>query len=233
MKRLARNLRINRAWAVGILECLWHWAGRYAPQGDIGRFADADLAEAVSWPKEPAELIEALVESEWVDKDAAFRLVIHDWEDHAEESVKKFLRRNKLPFIKAGSFVQTIAGHGETFAEKVCLPEPVPIPKPKPEPAPVSVSACLCLKPPWNSQECASDFDEWFAYLVTIGKPAFDRDLAMVSLSQLFSCPEDFRQAALSAMSNGWGSVSPSMVKTRKRRSSDDTITDADVEGMR
>jgi hypothetical protein len=233
MKRLAKSLRVNRAWAVGILESLWHWAGRFAPQGDIGRFTDDDIAEAVYWPKEPGVLIESLVESGWVDRDAAHRLLIHGWEEHAEESVRKYLKRNSLPFVKVGSFVETFSGHVETSADKVSLPEPEPepIPKPKPLPKPPDEeSVSECLSESWRLPECQKAFDRWFAYLSKMGKQPFDADLAMVSLSQLFASPEEFRKASLAAMANGWGSVNPSMVSRHGQPAdSSSVITAADM----
>lgn len=224
MKLLARLLKINRAWAVGILEVLWHWAGRYAPQGDLGRFSDADISDAVSWAREPMELIEALVESKWVDRHPTYRLVIHDWDKHAEESVCKYLKRNKLPFANVGNFVQTFSGHVQTFSEKVCLPEPVPIPEPEPQPLP----------PPWDTKKCVCVLDRWFAYLAKVNKPPFDRMQATVALTQMFSSPHDFEEAVNAAIANGWKSVNPSMTSGRKqtKQSGDptaDTITDEDL----
>jgi len=147
MKRLARALRVNQAQAVGILESLWHWAGRFAPQGDIGRFSDSDIADSAYWTKEPGILIEALVESKWVQRDPAHRLIIHDWHDHAEESVKKYLARHNLTFVSLGGVVETISGHVQQMSENVCLPEPIPKPLPEPKP-----------KAPGGT----SDFETWW-----------------------------------------------------------------------
>lgn len=219
MKRLTRVLRINRAWSVGILESLWHWAGRFAPQGDIGRYPDGDIAEAVFWPKEPGILIEGLIESEWVDRDTAHRLVIHDWPDHAEESVKKYLKRNKLDFVKSGGFVQTFSGQVQQTAEKVCLPEPVPIPKPKP-------SVLLQMPPPWNSALCVGVFQEWFAYLTRIGKQPIDPDQSAVAATSLFSCVEELQANMRYAMANEWRTLKAYLGDDWKRQKTSDHSSD-------
>jgi hypothetical protein len=95
IRALARKLRINRAWAVGIMEMLWHFTAQYCPRGDIGRYTDDEIAEACAWPEErpSRELIEALVECRLLDPHPEHRLVVHDWADHAEDSVHTRLAR--------------------------------------------------------------------------------------------------------------------------------------------
>ena len=113
---LMRALNVQRWGAVGILESLWHWAAKYTPQGDIGKFSNADIASGVSWAEDSDKLIEALVSSHFLDMSGQYRLVIHDWQDHADEAVKKFLSRNNLTFIQK-----------ERTKEKP-LPLPLPLP---------------------------------------------------------------------------------------------------------
>jgi len=98
-KTLAKILEIPLYGAVGILEMLWHFASFRALQGDLGRWSNVQIAEAINWDREPDELINALIESGFVDKSNEYRLLIHDWHDHAEEAVKKTLRNRKLPFL--------------------------------------------------------------------------------------------------------------------------------------
>lgn len=111
MKRLARALGINRAWAGGILEFLWHWAGKFSPQGDIGKHEDIDIAEGCFWDRSPQELIEALVETGWIHRSKEHRLIIHDWHDHADEAVIKRLSRSKLQFLTRLDGVSTESRH--------------------------------------------------------------------------------------------------------------------------
>ena len=47
-KRLSRLLGLDVYQTIGLLHCLWWWAMDYAPDGDLSRFAAADIA-AVSF----------------------------------------------------------------------------------------------------------------------------------------------------------------------------------------
>jgi hypothetical protein len=89
MGDLAARLGIEWCHANGIMERLWQYAQRYSPRGDIGRFNDYVIADAVKWKGDPAALVGALVEARWLDRHPEFRLVIHDWADHCDEYVHR------------------------------------------------------------------------------------------------------------------------------------------------
>lgn len=95
MHALAGALGVPLYGAVGIMEMLWHYTGMHTPEGDIGSVSDAEIANAVGWEKKPDRLINALVQSNWVERHESYRLIIHDWPDHCEQSVKKWLDRNR------------------------------------------------------------------------------------------------------------------------------------------
>lgn len=99
---LCRALSIGRRDAVGLLELLWEYTAEYAPTGDIGKFADGDIAAAVEWTGNTGELILGLVRSGWLDESDQHRLLVHDWADHAPEFVKKRLAYRKTPFAENG-----------------------------------------------------------------------------------------------------------------------------------
>lgn len=107
MQDLAERISLPLYAAVGIMECLWHYAGNYTPKGDLGRVTDAAIARAVDWRKKPELLIEALVASGWIDDGsrpgqewaAAYRLVIHDWPEHAQDWIRKKLHRDSQKFL--------------------------------------------------------------------------------------------------------------------------------------
>ncbi len=82
--------------AVGLLESLWQYAAREAPCGDIGRKPDEYIAAGMEWKGDPEKMIGWLVDAGFVDRSSRHRLVIHDWHEHAEDSVKKWVHRNKL-----------------------------------------------------------------------------------------------------------------------------------------
>jgi hypothetical protein len=90
---LSERLDIPVYAAVGLLEMLWHYVGDYTPQGNVGKVSDRVIARAVQWDKEPSLLIDALVESKWLDRSEQYRLIVHDWDQHAEELVRKRLSR--------------------------------------------------------------------------------------------------------------------------------------------
>jgi hypothetical protein len=77
------------------MEMLWHFTAQYCPRGDIGRYTDDEIAEACAWPEErpSRELIETLIECRLLDAHPEYRLVVHDWADHAEDSVHTRLAR--------------------------------------------------------------------------------------------------------------------------------------------
>lgn len=86
---LAAILGIERWGAVGIVESLAHFAMAYSRRGDIGRHRDAAIAEGIGWRGEPARLIEALVESGFLDTCPCHRLRIHDWPHNADQATAK------------------------------------------------------------------------------------------------------------------------------------------------
>lgn len=79
MKRLCRRLDIPLWQGVGLLESIWHLTAREAPRGDIGKLSDEDIALAIDYRGDESKLIDALIESGWLDLDPVARLVIHDW----------------------------------------------------------------------------------------------------------------------------------------------------------
>jgi hypothetical protein len=99
MKDLARRLKIPLPYAVGIMEMLWHQVSKYAIQGDVGKWPDEAIAEAVHWKGDTDKLVNALVDSGWLDRDPDYRLVVHDWDQHADQSVCKTLKNKGLGFV--------------------------------------------------------------------------------------------------------------------------------------
>ncbi len=104
MYALAEALQIPLPFAVGLMEMLWHHAGEVAQRGDIGSLPDRAIAEAVGWPKKPEKLIEGLLSARWLDADAEHRLIIHDWPEHCEQSVIKWLEYNRKSFLRIYSY---------------------------------------------------------------------------------------------------------------------------------
>ena len=143
VKQLADLLHIEIWGAVGVLEMLWHFTAKFAPQGDIGRYSDEVIAEAVHWRVRSGSagvptgvrLRSALVQAGFLDTCPINRLVVHDWKDHADEGVKKFLSRHSLDFVQTQS----------------SKPEPQPLPRPQPSPLSRQTAAAASpASPPAN-----------------------------------------------------------------------------------
>lgn len=139
MKALARALGVELFSAIGLMEALWHFTAKYTPQGNVGKFSDQEIADAVYWGRLPDELIAALVNCRWVDEDDEHRLIIHDWHDHADEAVRKLLKRQKL------DFVATCRDGSRQNLPALSLPLPSqPLPEPSPSlPALPAASAAV------------------------------------------------------------------------------------------
>jgi hypothetical protein len=100
-RRLARALGIEPWGAAGILELLWHFTAQHARRGDIGRWSNEDVADAVGWTRDAGELVRALVEARWLEvaENPRYRLVVHDWPDHADSAVHMAVARAREWFF--------------------------------------------------------------------------------------------------------------------------------------
>jgi|GEM_PF-2324998 hypothetical protein len=84
--------------ALGCLEAIWHFTGRFTPQGNIGKYTDHAIEAWVEWDGEPGALIAALVDARWLDTDPTHRLIVHDWNEYADSMVHTDLARHCLLF---------------------------------------------------------------------------------------------------------------------------------------
>lgn len=143
---LALRLGLERWGALGILEALLGWTRVYAIQGDVGRWSDAEIAQGIGWvTRPPAELIEALVATRWLDADPDGRLVIHDVKEHADNAWRQCLEDAGLtwwdgtpprrqvrgrPRKKNSSAIQGKLQHNSSeMSPKSHQPEPEPEPE--------------------------------------------------------------------------------------------------------
>lgn len=97
-KRLQRRLGISTAQLIGHLELLWMATAKNAPEGDIGRFSNEDIAIACYWENDPDSFVNALVECGWLDPSEEWRLLVHDWAQHAPTWVGGNLKRHGRDF---------------------------------------------------------------------------------------------------------------------------------------
>lgn len=102
MKKLARLLSISWPEAIGYLHYLWWWALNYAQDGDLTKYEPGDIADAVFWTKEPKELVDALIESGFLDLAEDGELSIHDWFDYTGDLfVKREANRERMRKARA------------------------------------------------------------------------------------------------------------------------------------
>jgi len=93
------SLKLTKGAALGYLEALWHFCGRFTPRGDIGRYSNEDIEAWVEWDGVPGSLIAALTDAGWLDVDPEHRLLVHDWAKYADDATKIALKRARLSFI--------------------------------------------------------------------------------------------------------------------------------------
>lgn len=82
----------------GLLDAMWDLTAREAPRGNLGeKCCDDEIAEEVGWRFDPEHLIDILVELHWLDRDDRYRLIVHDWNEHAPTYVKGNVTRMVPP----------------------------------------------------------------------------------------------------------------------------------------
>jgi hypothetical protein len=77
-KRARRLLGVSTPTMVGTLHMLWGWCMTYAPDGDLSRFDDEDIADAVEWTGDAGALVRVLVACGFINDDRT----VHDWSDY-------------------------------------------------------------------------------------------------------------------------------------------------------
>lgn len=92
-RQLARLMKIELPYALGILEALWHVTASQAPCGDIGRMRNEEIAEEMNFKGNADVLIKNLIESGLLDLCEECRLYVHDWSEHAPQFVRRKVER--------------------------------------------------------------------------------------------------------------------------------------------
>jgi hypothetical protein len=145
-RALARRLDVRDYVVVGLLECLWHLCARETPCGDLGRLPNHRIAMGIDWEGDPDDLVDALTECGWLDESEEYRLVVHDWHEHADETLRKQLLRTARAFVTGpirpkvsdnGGQRRTTADNGGqrlplADSGSRCPPHARPLPEPEP-----------------------------------------------------------------------------------------------------
>lgn len=86
-KALSKRLGLPLCWTVGALETLWLFALHNSRDGDLSKFSALEIAGWMEFPGDESDLIEALVETGWMDRDGG-ALTVHDWHEHKPNWLK-------------------------------------------------------------------------------------------------------------------------------------------------
>lgn len=93
MRRLAKAMGKPTYAALGLMEAIIHWSAKYAPCGNVGKYADIEIEEAIGWDDAEGTMVPILIDAGFLEFHPDHRVVIHDWFDHADDSVHMALAR--------------------------------------------------------------------------------------------------------------------------------------------
>lgn len=124
-KRLARELKVTVAAAIGHLHCLWWWAIDFAPDGDLSKFDDYEIADAIGYEgKDPAKAKAALISSGFLDNNSDGAITIHDWYDYSGQLGDKRIESRKKERDRKAEY--RARKKAEAGRDKKGSPAPVP-----------------------------------------------------------------------------------------------------------
>jgi hypothetical protein len=153
---LADDLGISSAYTLGLLEALWHVTAQDAPAGNIGRLPNRAIVMQMHANEfDPDRLIAALCKSGHLDSDPVHRLVVHDWDKHADHNTKRKVERRGEKMCSTlrqsgGSDASSLTNdahqpvmtlHDPPMVNDKSMPVPVPVPVSAPVPGPVPAPA--------------------------------------------------------------------------------------------
>lgn len=88
-RKLARLLDCSIPTAIGHLNLLWHFALKYAPDGNLARFDCDEIGDGCMWEGDGARFTEALIQSGWLDTNTSAETAIHDWHEYGGKYVQR------------------------------------------------------------------------------------------------------------------------------------------------
>ncbi|TWU39150.1 hypothetical protein Q31b_42350 [Novipirellula aureliae] len=92
--RLMRHLSLSRYCTVGVLESLWMMASQFTDDGDLSRFCADDISAYIDWPGDAEQLVDALVDCGWLDRDGG-NLIVHDFDDHKPNFINDRIKKRE------------------------------------------------------------------------------------------------------------------------------------------
>lgn len=233
--RLARQLGTVPGVAVGLMETFWQWIAEHREDGGLSLMDFEDAVDAGGflsmWPAEQilAAMSNAERECVLIDRLEDGRLYVHNWHEHANDSVKLRLARagryfaNGLkPSISKLSkeereridalYEHTEKQESEQQAHDVrtesAPPKPKPIPEPKPEDPPTPQGEKgfdprkVLLPPNMAGPEGVEVWDRWVTHRSEI-KKKLTREAVKEQLVELSHC-RDPVSVVKRAIAGGW-----------------------------
>ena len=97
---LASRLDISLPQAIGHLELLWAFVAQKTPHGNVGKWPDGAIARSAHWTGDATAFVTALVEAGFLDLHDEYRLIVHDWHEHAPRWVASKISRAGESFCK-------------------------------------------------------------------------------------------------------------------------------------
>ncbi len=117
-RRLAKLLRIDPCFALGIIEAVWHLTGDQQPDGGIGRLSDEDICDEILYSGDSSQLIAFMVEVGLLDRtDQPHRLFVHDWHEWADYHVSSKLLKDRKRF--ANGELPNLSKYGKDARAKI------------------------------------------------------------------------------------------------------------------
>jgi len=195
-----------------VLESLWHFTAQYAKRGDIGKWSDEEIASAIEWEGDPTELISALVSARLLDPDTTYRLLVHDWEAHADQTVARSDEVKKQGFARP---TLANASNCSANASQPCQShKPEPEPEPEPEPGTIRLIptlgfARICFPDPsWDTDETRQRLQQWLAARTKAHGPLTDPEERITAWMRLYPSWEVFRYSLDCAIGGAWKTLS-------------------------
>lgn len=112
---------------------LWHFTAEFCHAGDVGKYHNDSIAKHLCWDGDSSVLVSCLIDAGWLDRCECHRLRVHDWPDHADQTVQRVLAKRNQGFIQCYDKTRMKLGSSQHKTS-----QPSPSPSPSPEPLPVA-----------------------------------------------------------------------------------------------
>lgn len=143
---LAEELGIMEPYVVGILEVFWHWVAKYHPHGEITGIRPTLMARAMRYTEDPKRLLDSLAVCGFLDHLPDGKVLVHDWSEHADNSVHQLLKKRHELFADGSKPFTRNKERLMTGSQTVHEPNVngSTQPEPEPEPEPINTPPIAC-----------------------------------------------------------------------------------------